>query len=201
VYPFNEAGYNRRRYIARCGFGCRRSSAVEQPPCKRKVRGSNPLAGSTSRLPCGLADCAVQLRQRVLIPPLPSPSPPLRRGERVGVREDSCPPPPSQGGRGRRSTSRDESRFNTDEFRFNDEGQECTIRYQRAVKGGLRKGQWGQQVMGVKCLLEACGKPRHTRLGGSVRAKGHALVCCGRQPQSLPLERRFAQALEQPHGG
>jgi hypothetical protein len=25
------------------------SSAVEQPPCKRKVRGSNPLAGSTSR--------------------------------------------------------------------------------------------------------------------------------------------------------
>jgi hypothetical protein len=67
--------------------------------------------------------------------------------------------------------------------------------------GSLRKGQWGQQVMGVKCLLEACGKSRHARLGGSVRAKGHALVCCGRQPQSLPLERRFAQALEQPHGG
>jgi hypothetical protein len=36
-------------------------------------------------LPCGLADCAVQLRQRVLIPPLPSPSPPFRKGEEGGV--------------------------------------------------------------------------------------------------------------------
>jgi hypothetical protein len=95
-------------------------------------------------LPCGLADCAVQLRQRVLFPPHPSPSPPLRRGERVGVREDSCPLPP-QGGSGRRSTSRDESRFNTDEFRFNDEGQECTIRYQRAVTGVYAKGNGGSR--------------------------------------------------------
>ena len=29
------------------GLLCQRRSAVEQPPCKRKVRGSNPLAGST----------------------------------------------------------------------------------------------------------------------------------------------------------
>jgi hypothetical protein len=39
----------------------------------------------------------------------------------------------------------DESRFHASESRFNDEGQECTIRYQRAVTGVYAKGNGGSR--------------------------------------------------------